>query len=72
MIAPRFGQRRQCGLRRLRRLKAFGLQVKQLLLDGFPFTLLRFGDARLGALHGGLRRDHQPALGHAVVTQLQA
>jgi hypothetical protein len=43
-----------------------------LLLDGVPFPLLRFGNTRLGALHGRLRRDHQPALGHAVVTQLQA
>ena len=53
-------------------LKAFGLQMKELLLNRFPFPLLRFGDARLGALQGGLRRDHQPTLGHAVVTQLEA
>ena len=45
--------------------------MKELLLDGLRFTLLRFADARLGALHGGLRRDHEPALGHAVVTQLE-
>ena len=43
--------------------------MKELLLDGFPFTLLRFGDARRGTLPGSVRRYHQPALGHAVVTQ---
>ncbi len=70
MIAPRVGQRRQSGVSRLGSLKAWGLSMKEVLLDGFPFTVLCCGDAGLGALHGGLRRYHQPALGHAVVTQL--
>jgi hypothetical protein len=41
MRAPRVGQRRQCGVCRLRRLKTFDMQVEPLLLDGGPFTLLR-------------------------------
>ena len=51
-------------------LKALGVQVKELLLDRICFALLSFVDAGLGAIQGGLRRHHQPALGHAIVTQL--
>jgi hypothetical protein len=43
-----------------------------LCLDGGSFTLLRCGEARLNALHGGLRRDHQPAWGQAVVASRDA
>jgi len=52
--APRFGERLQRGLRRLRRLKTLGRQVPQWLCDGVPFTLRRFGATRRGALHGSL------------------
>jgi hypothetical protein len=68
VVRPALGQRRQCGLGHLGRLETFGLQVKELLLDGLLFALSRFGDGRLGALKGRLRMHHQPALGHAVVT----
>src|SRR5262245_59039324 len=71
MIAPRCGQGLQGSLRCLWRLKTLGRQVEQWLLDGFPFALLRLGEARLGTLHGGLRRAEQPALGDAVGTPLQ-
>src|SRR5262249_12549498 len=63
MIAPRCGQGLQCSLRCPLRLKTLRLQEEQVLLEGFPFTLLRLGEARVGTLHGGLRRDDQPALG---------
>ena len=54
------------------RLKTLRLQVKELFVDGLRFTLTRFVDARLSALKGGLRPDHQPPLGHAIVAQLEA
>ena len=67
VVVPRARQRVQCGCGRLGRLKAFGLQMKELLLDGLRFALLRFIDGSLGALPSGLRRHYQPPLGHAVV-----
>ena len=55
----------------LGRGKAFGLQVKELLLDSLLFALLGFVERGVGAHKGRLRRHHQPTLGHTVMAQLK-
>ena len=68
--APALGQGRQSGMGLIGRLKACGLQMKELFFDRLLCALLGFADCGLGALKGGLRIHDQPALSHAVVTQL--
>ena len=69
MIAPRLGQHRQRFFGLGGGLTTLRLQRKEVFGDGLHFTLTRFVDTRLGALKGGLRPDHQPPLGHAIVAQ---
>ena len=71
VIRPALGQRRQGILGGLGRAKALGLQVKECFVMASMFALCGFGERGGGALKGRLRRHHQPALGHAIVAQLQ-
>ena len=71
MIRPALGQCRQRLVGRLRRRDAFGLEVKEPPLDRLIFTWSGVVERGLGALKGGLRRHHQPTLGHPVVAQLK-
>jgi hypothetical protein len=69
VIQPALGQRCQRVLGRLGRREALGLQMKERLFDSGVVALRGFIDRGLGTLKGGLRRDHQPALGHPVVAE---
>jgi hypothetical protein len=70
-VCPALGQGRQRVVGHRRRHKPCGVQVKELLGDGLLCALLGLDDRRLGALKGRLGRHHQPALGHAIVTELK-
>jgi hypothetical protein len=72
VIAPRSSQGGQRRLSSLWALKALGLQVKELLLDGFKLAVLSLAHPVFSPLRRGLRADHEPALGHTIMAQLKA
>ena len=43
-----------------------------LLVDRVKLAPLSLTHAGLSSFHGGLRADHQPALGHAIMAQVKA
>lgn len=56
---------------RFRRREAFGLEVKELLVDRRTFALPGIVARGRGALLDSLGISHQPTLGHPVVAQLK-
>jgi hypothetical protein len=71
-IAPLLGKLRQrLGGRRLT-FTTLCLSVKEWSLHGVIFLVLRLTSSGLGSPGGGRGKDHQPALGHAIVAELQA
>src|SRR5256886_17261600 len=72
VIVPRLRQGSQSGLRAVWALKAPCLQVTELRFERFTLAFLRLAHACFSPLHRSLTADHKPALGHAIMSQLQA
>ena len=70
MIAPALGNRLQGGLGFGLRRKPLGLEMEELLLHLLRLFRLRVGERMCRPLPGVLRRDDQPPLRHAIMTQL--
>lgn len=72
MIAPRLAKLRQRLVGRRLTCKTLCLSVQEWSLHGVICLVWRLPDSGLGSPGGGLGKDHQPALGHALVASLQA
>src|SRR4030095_10178142 len=69
VILPALGQRCEGILSGLGGAKALGLQVKELLCDGFVFALFGFVERGFGTFKSRSCIPDQPTLGHAIGAQ---
>ena len=72
MIRPFAGQTIEAGVGFFFRVKALGLKMIELFLDGFLFLFLRLGHRLFGLLPACLGGDHQPPLFDPIVAQIDA